>query len=106
MTEKFTPGEWKVFHHKDEFMKSFDWREIVTKETPPKALAHIMYYEEMPQEEYEANATLIAAAPEMYRMLEQLSEYFHKLGKQRRSIKMYTIANRIDSVLKKARGGE
>lgn len=97
--EKFTPGEWKVFHQKDEFMKFFDWREIVTKETPPKALAHIMYYEEMPQEEYEANAALIAAAPEMYRMLMRLTEFTDYS-------ELVGIIADAKSVLKKARGEE
>lgn len=111
--EKFIPGEWEVFHHKDEYMKSFDWREIVTKETPPKAIAHIMYYDGMPQEEYEANAALIAKAPQMYKKLYELYNLFVTFSyrllqcKENKNAEQWMKkAMEIHKLLKEARGEE
>lgn len=102
--EKFTHGEWEIeereAHIRDTHMFSFA---IMTKE---HRICMCQTDDDRNIPQMRANAALIAAAKEMYEELKQLSEYFHKKGKQHKSLKMFTIANRIDHILKKARGEE
>ena len=107
MAEKFTPGEWTAhlgimgptFVHigKDD--------DYVDGETPVICELHHGIKKIHPDSvgfdfdssEMKANAHLIAAAPEMYRMLEQLHGTLSKVP---------VLQREIEKVLKKARGEE
>jgi hypothetical protein len=100
MKEKFTPGEWKVSGYK-----------VVLSETPCNKrcsgygcdndficdLDDGEYHEYYDPVEMNANATLIAAAPDMYRMLEQLHGALKSVP---------ILQGEIEEVLKRARGEE
>lgn len=80
---KFTPGTWN----------NCDGETIETK----KARICIIAPLNLTQEESDANAALIAAAPEMYEALEFSKREFHDLHLEK-------YCEYIESVLKKARG--
>lgn len=81
--QKFTPGTWN----------NCDGETIETK----KARICIIAPLNLTQEESDANAALIAAAPEMYEALEFSKRKFHDL-------RFKICCEYIESVLKKARG--
>ena len=81
--QKFTPGTWN----------NCDGETIETK----KARICIIAPLNLTQEESDANAALIAAAPEMYEALEFSKKEFHDLYFE-------NCCEYIESVLKKARG--
>lgn len=81
--QKFTPGTWN----------NCDGETIETK----KARICIIAPLNLTQEESDANAALIAAAPEMYEALEFSKREFHDLYFE-------NCCEYIESVLKKARG--
>ena len=103
---KFTPGPWKL-HPKNDYIFSFkrldDW------ENPRPICSPAVVYKE--NEENEANAYLIAAAPDMYEELERARDVFrfyqshHEFkGGTDKAIRNKEIADRIDRLLAKARG--
>ena len=83
MNEKFTPGEW-FFEGENEV------------NTEQKNICRCIRLG-METEEMQANAHLIAAAPEMYRLLKQLHGTLSKVP---------VLQREIEKVLKKARGEE
>lgn len=82
MTEKFTQGEWHV---------TDDDCEGVTTSQSTECVCYI----NRSQKEFKSNAPLIAAAPDMYRMLETLREDYGLLT---------VVGKEIDALLAKARG--
>jgi hypothetical protein len=89
MTEKFTPGEWFVECE----------NEVNTEQ---KNICRCIRLA-MEPEEIAANAALIAAAPEMYRMLKYLADGVRYGGIQHTD---RSLAAEIENLLKKARGEE
>ena len=88
---KFTKGEWSLFNGKDVGV-------IDTSDTQSYGMVNVVVYIELydfPKEEVNANAHLIAAAPEIYSMLVQLQTE-GGLGIARH--------RQIDRLLAKARG--
>ena len=105
--EKFTPGEWTAhlgimeptFVHigKEEDYKDGETPVICELHYGIKKKHQDSFEFDFDHSEMRANAALIAAAPEMYRMLEQLH----------RVLKFFPILRRaIEEVLKRARGEE
>ena len=87
MTElKFTPGPWN----------NCDGETIETKEARICIVAPL----NLKPEESDANAALIAAAPEMYRKLEWLQREFDESDDE----ELVAIGWEIELILKKARG--
>ena len=84
---KFTPGPWI----------NCDGETIETK----KARICIIAPLNLTQEESDANAALIAAAPEMYAKLKELADVL-RFGGMRCTNR--TMAQEIEEILKKARG--
>ena len=67
MTEKFTPGEWRVQRYKDDpNFNLYNYLIVETVADEPLGIAAMYQRNDI---ESEANAALISAAPEMYRML-------------------------------------
>jgi hypothetical protein len=94
MTEKFTQGEWRVTRYKDDpEFGLYNYLIVETAEDEPQKIAAMFQREDINSE---ANAALIAAAPEMYRVLK-----FVKGALGHGSLVM-----EIDKVLQKARGEE
>ena len=103
--EKFTPGEWRVEDYNEWDIAGVF---IVDKEGNPIAKMCERFVKiPMPEsnfaqlveikEEQEANTYLIATAPEMYRMLEQLHGALQSVP---------ILQAEIEKVFKKARGEE
>ena len=84
--EKFTPGPWN----------NCDGETIETKEARICIVATL----NLKPEESDANAALIAAAPEMYRKLEWLQREFDESDDE----ELVAIGWEIELILKKARG--
>jgi hypothetical protein len=102
-TEKFTPGKWRAEITCHEFCDTGDYISdfgIVTEENI--GIAQCFYNSVVNEEEAEANCHLIAAAPEMYRMLRRIYERLIYLHGNKGAIGLEEIKN----VLKKARGEE
>ena len=109
-TEKFTQGEW---HIEEEEVKTGDFYlfgfSILTKEHRI-CMCRTDNPEDM--QTLKANANLISAAPEMYRMLESVHRLLNGYILEmpiRTDIKHQQIefnAKRIEELLKKARGEE
>ena len=83
---KFTPGPWN----------NCDGETIETKEARICIVAPL----NLKPEESDANAALIAAAPEMYRKLEWLQREFDESDDE----ELVAIGWEIELILKKARG--
>lgn len=72
--ELFTPGEWAVFPKESKF-------KVYSDDTVGSIIADCTgEYTILKQEEKIANATLIQAAPDMYRALKKCYEIFHQLA--------------------------
>lgn len=94
MTEKFTQGEWEI-EEREAHCKGFElYGFAIMTETKRICMCQTDNPGNIPQ--MQANAALIAAAPEMYRMLKIL----HTI------VGEGSVAMEIDKVLKKARGEE
>lgn len=85
--EKFTPGEWKNRPGNTT---------ILDKNDRPIAMVYRAEYYRSKEESF-ANVALIKAAPEMYRLLEQLHGTLSKVP---------ILQREIEKLLKKARGEE
>ena len=94
---KFTPGPWEI-----------DGKLVIAQIR--SGSNHFMFVattdhsmlDSIPQETFDANAALIAAAPDMYAKLESLKRYISEsCGNACGSI---MVIREIDAVLKKARG--
>jgi hypothetical protein len=111
METKFTLGPWAVHKECDGF-GSQDWDEIVIgmgtyNESPFCYESHhkVSVSAEPDDEEGYANAHLISCAPEMYKLLESLSEMMPMLDEQTHpQIEMDAVKYDIDKLLAKARG--
>lgn len=98
--KKFTPGPWEVVGHQIEAVGEFQDRRCTGYGCNNNFVCDLddgEYHEYDDEEECAANAHLIAAAPEMYRMLEQLHSILSNFP---------VLQGEIDKVLKKARGEE
>lgn len=97
MTEKFTPGvwDWYVTDGGDGYPAIFSLR--MDDDVANLCIVNTDY------EQSFANAALIAAAPEMYRMLKYLADGIRWGGLQHTD---RSLAAEIEAVLKKARGEE
>jgi len=94
MTEpKFTPGPWNVkFHIVD------DMTFCVVEDESRKAICEVFSHEPNWEDEQEANARLLAAAPEMYEMLASIRRTLKYMGY------LPYLVKDIDLILRKARG--
>ena len=101
MTEKFTPGEWVVEEHElavgNYAMVGFRIR------TDSKIICAAQSNELKNKPEMQANAHLIAAAPEMYALLSIMVSPTIMMSENLRNDELRTA---IEAVLKKARGEE
>lgn len=93
--EKFTQGEWSVSDQREIDGIDYDYSIV---DDGGWYIAHI---ENCSLKEDEANAALIAAAPEMYRMLKYLADGVRWGGIQHTD---RSLALEIENLLKKARG--
>lgn len=95
MTEKFTQGEWRVRRYKDD--PNFDLYDYLVVETvadEPLGIAAMFQRNDI---ESEANAALIAAAPDLFECVcDALTDLQMPEG----------MRNHFEAVLKKARGEE
>jgi hypothetical protein len=104
MSEKFTQGEWAIEDRREESGSEYDYSIIAGD----WYVANIVYNG---MEEQEANAALIAAAPEMYWMLEELNGDLNALAinpnvSAQVKASAWLDVKHIERVLKKARGEE
>lgn len=101
--EKFTQGEWKV-EEKSASFNGLTWFgfQVISPEKR-KRVCYSETDEEKNIPEMQANAYLIAAAPEMYRMLKYLADGVRWGGIQHTD---RSLALEIENLLKKARGEE
>lgn len=99
--EKFTPGAWEIeereAHIKDMHLWKFG---IMTKE---HRICMCQTDDDRNIPQMKANAALIAAAPEMYRMLKYLADGI-RWGEIQHTDR--SLAAEIEKLLKKARGEE
>lgn len=95
--EKFTQGEWTV-EEKSAILNCLTWFgfQVISQEKR-KRICYSETDDKKNIPEMKANAALIAAAPDMYRMLEQLHGTLSKVP---------VLQGEIEKVLKKARGEE
>ena len=96
--EKFTKGEWEIIDHKDKV-------EVWSGDDRIYFIDRIIG----PKDEYLANANLIAAAPEMYEMLNIMRKGYLNLIELDLTPPQYKVnlqdaVNKIDATLAKARG--
>lgn len=91
--EKFTPGEWVTRPGNTT---------VLDKKSNPIAMVYRAEYYRSKEESF-ANAALIKAAPEMYRMLKYLADGVRWGGIQHTD---RSLAAEIENLLKKARGEE
>ena len=90
--EKFTPGP---------------WRSELTRIYPPERDVIVSSWDDKtPFEEAVANAALIAAAPEMYYLLDELTSDIRHLLQSKNPDMGRLILNKIEATLEKARGEE
>lgn len=104
MNEKFTPGPWEVAGHHIEAVGDFKEKRCSGYGCNNNFVCDLddgEYHEYWDEAECAANAHLIAAAPEMYRLLEYLADGVRFGGLQHTD---RSLAAEIDKVLKKARG--
>ena len=91
--EKFTPGPWDVYDTRERAEYAYDYYITAGQYFVAAVSADSLNIQE-------ANAALIAAAPEMYEMLDQFRRYIAE-GPLGTRGEMY---RRIDALLAKARG--
>ena len=97
--EKFTPDEWKI----DKYTNAI----YILENGRYKTVANTNSIN-WDGDVWNANANLIAAAPDMYQMLKKIIE-FQKAnfgGEIKTHLGFVDLANQIEIVLKKARGEE
>ena len=110
-TEKFTPGEWE-FSLNEVQDGIFDHLEYhIWKCGENKSIVRFETWDKTKFAESKANAALIAAAPEMYRMLEDVKGDFKALSvnpnvSETVKANAWYMMNKIEALLKKARGEE
>jgi hypothetical protein len=110
MNEKFTPGEWRAEIEDHSFCDTGDYITtfgIVTGKN--QFIAESFYTGKINEEEAAANCHLIAAAPEMYWMLEELKGDLNALSinpnvSPQVKASAWLDVKHIERVLKKARG--
>ena len=91
-TDKFTQDEWTVAYNGNVVF-------VVVKGTESDNTPDVICSTGLNSQEHRSNAQLIAAAPEMYRILEEVKYRLCCLGE-------FEDAKEIVKVLKKARGEE
>lgn len=107
MNEKFTPGPWVSEIHRintpNEQSVGFFVRTITDKQGERRQISgYVKTHNPELFNEIEADAALIAAAPEMYRKLEWLQREFDESDDE----ELVAIGWEIELILKKARGEE
>lgn len=109
--EKFTPGEWRAEIESHSFCDTGDYiTEFGVVTGKNIGIAQCFDNSVINEEEAEANCHLIAAAPEMYKMLAITRQMFEDLAdvlpnEQAKDL-ILDMASDIESVLEKARGEE
>lgn len=111
--EKFTPGPWVSEIHRintpNEQSVGFFVRTITDKQGERRQISgYVETYNQKLFKEIEANAALIAAAPEMYGILEHYLDLIQRAndGDTVAEQKIFEQAADIEKVLNKARGEE
>ena len=107
--EKFTPGEWEVKSINTHWETTGTiYSTLVIAPSAGYIISSIDTKDEKLLKMIQANAHLIAAAPEMYRMLGKIIEFQKdNLGDGIKThLGLIDLAKQIDAVLKKARGEE
>lgn len=110
--EKFTPGEWRAEIEDHSFCDTGDYiTEFGVVTGKNIGIAQCFDNSVINEEEAEANCHLIAAAPEMYWMLEELKADLNALTinpnvSEPVKASAWLDIKHIDRVLKKARGGK
>lgn len=92
--EKFTTGEWEIIHFSGGM---FMPEQFMIHNQQYGEIAVVNFHGESDGTTEKANATFIATAPEMYRLLEQLYETLKSVP---------VLQKEIEAVLRKARGEE
>ena len=104
MTEKFTPGEWEISDMSGvDAMDNYTVCFHIGVSSTGEMIADCQSNNKSDYERVRANAYLIKAAPEMYRMLKYLADGIRFGGLQHTD---RSLAAEIDKLLKKARGEE
>lgn len=101
MTEKFTQGEWEVEEREANLRDTHLFGFAILTKKHRICMCQTDDDRNIPQ--MRANAALIAAAPEMYRMLKYLADGVRYGGIQHTD---RSLAAEIENLLKKARGEE
>ena len=105
MKEKFTKGEWKIDTSYSTMIDIHSNETSVCEIDCAIKWINDGCFVADPTDEESANAHLIAAAPEMYQKLKELSKLAAFLeGHTHVSIEMDVVKHDIDELLKKARG--
>lgn len=99
---KFTPGPWHAALYEDDQQKFFKIHDTPSGpgQFGPLAYPIARTYFEMPVDE--ANARLIAAAPDMLEALERVSELLDNIDADRLSKAEFANLEEIDEILGKA----
>jgi hypothetical protein len=98
MTEKFTPGEWRIEEHE---LAVGNCEMFGFRIRADKIICAAQSNELKDKPEMQSNAALIAAAPEMYHLLEYLADGVRFGGLQHTD---RSLAAEIENLLKKAKG--
>lgn len=101
MSEKFTPGKWEVNEKTMECGNLYRYGFEVVSPDVRKRVCYSETDEQKNVEQMQANAHLISAAPDMYRMLKYLADGIRWGGMQHTD---RSLAAEIENLLKKARG--
>lgn len=106
--EKFTPGEWRIEEHELSLLERGTVGFRIRTDSQIICAAYSSNLKDKP--EMQANAALISAAPEMYRMLDTTKQMFENLAdvlpnEQAKDL-CHDMASDIIAVLEKARGEE
>ena len=92
---EFTKGKWELYPH----VVRVSCRVLATIRVPDSDIANIAYVPVIhgfPKQEGQANARLIAAAPEMYELLEECADELGAIGLPTLSRECYELLARID----------
>lgn len=113
MNEKFTPGEWEVNEKTMECGNLYRYCFEVISPDVRKRVCYSETDEQKNAEQMQANAALIAAAPQLYKMLklacyeiEIMANYCEENNMERDAQSYTNLVFYIHKVLKKARGEE
>ena len=98
-TEKFTPGPWKPISDTRPIVDTGDFYTEYWVDSDKICVCTMYNGQYMSEDEQEANMHLASAAPEMYDLLKECRKEFND-----ECHLIQDLCDRIDTVLKKARG--